>query len=44
MYDPAGWAVAFDTMYEGPIEGYAFEDLVALAASLPAPVYDPADY
>ncbi|MCD0447495.1 hypothetical protein LO763_28155 [Glycomyces sp. A-F 0318] len=44
VYDPAGWAVAFDTTYEGPVDGYGLEDVVALAAALPAPVYDPAEY
>jgi hypothetical protein len=44
VYDPAGWAVEFSTMAEGDVDGYAHEDLVALAASLPAPVYDPEEY
>lgn len=44
VYDPAGWAVAFDTSYAGTIEGYGLEEIIALAASLPAPVYDPAAY
>lgn len=44
VYDPAGWAVMFETMVVGEIDGYAHEDLVSLAASLPAPVYDPAEY
>jgi hypothetical protein len=43
VYDPAGWAVEFSTNYEGSIEGLALEDLVALTASLPAPVYDAAE-
>ncbi|GAA2148885.1 hypothetical protein [Glycomyces algeriensis] len=44
VYDPAGWAVEFNTMAEGDVDGYAHGDLVALAASLPAPVYDPQEY
>lgn len=44
VYDPAGWAVAFETSYEGAVEGFAFEDIIELAASLPAPIYDPAEY
>ncbi|GAA1692054.1 hypothetical protein GCM10009830_44740 [Glycomyces endophyticus] len=44
VYDPAGWAVEFSLNYEGEIEGLALDDLVALTASLPAPVYDPAEY
>jgi len=44
VYDPAGWAVAFETSFEGSIEGYSLSDIVALTASLPAPVYDPAEY
>lgn len=44
VYDPAGWAVSYETMAHGEVDGYAYEDLVALAASLPAPVYDPQEY
>lgn len=44
VYDPAGWAVEFNTSAEGGVDGYAHGDLVALAASLPAPVYDPQEY
>lgn len=44
VFDPAGWAVVFDTMAEGPLEGYAYDDLVDLALSFPAPVYDPEEY
>jgi hypothetical protein len=44
VYDPAGWAVEFSVMYEGSIEELGYEELIALTASLPAPVYDPAEY
>ncbi|WP_091027375.1 hypothetical protein [Glycomyces harbinensis] len=44
VYDPAGWAVAFETSFTGDIDGFAFEDIVDLAAGLPAPVYDAAAY
>lgn len=44
VYDPAGWAVEFETMAEGELDGYAYDDLVDLALSLPAPVYDPEEY
>jgi hypothetical protein len=44
VFDPAGWAVSLGTLAEGDLDGYALEDLVALTASLPAPVYDPAEY
>jgi hypothetical protein len=44
VYDPAGWAVAFETGFKGTIEGFTFEEIIELAASLPAPVYDPAEY
>ncbi len=44
VFDPAGWAVEYDTMVEGDIDGYGREDVIALAASLPAPVYDVEEY
>ncbi|MEU5871076.1 hypothetical protein AB0A73_05875 [Glycomyces sp. NPDC047369] len=44
VFDPAGWAVSFTTSFEGELDGYGYEDLIALAAALPAPVYDPAEY
>ncbi|WP_112139079.1 hypothetical protein [Glycomyces dulcitolivorans] len=44
VFDPAGWAVEFSVMYAGSIEELAYEELIALTASLPAPVYDPAEY
>jgi hypothetical protein len=44
VYDPAGWAVEVSTSFEGPIEGYDLDHVVELAASLPAPVYDQAEY
>jgi hypothetical protein len=44
VYDAAGWAVEFSVSFDGTVEGFAYEDLVDLAATLPAPVYDPAQY
>jgi hypothetical protein len=44
VFDPSGWAVSLGTLAEGDLDGYALDDLVALATSLPAPVYDPAEY
>ncbi|MEU5154643.1 hypothetical protein [Glycomyces sp. NPDC021274] len=44
VFDPAGWAVVFETMAEGPLDDYAYDDLVALALALPAPVYDAEEY
>jgi hypothetical protein len=44
VFDPAGWAVEYDTMVEGDVDGYGREDVIALAASLPAPLYDVTEY
>jgi hypothetical protein len=44
VYDPAGWAVELSVTFDGTVDGFAFEDLVDLASTLPAPVYDPAEY
>lgn len=45
VFDDAGWAVLIETSVDGGmVEGYGLEELTALAASLPAPVYDPAEY
>ncbi|MEU6249589.1 hypothetical protein [Glycomyces sp. NPDC047010] len=44
VFDPDGWAVTFSTNFEGEIDGYGLEDVIELAAALPAPVYDPAEY
>jgi hypothetical protein len=45
VYDDAGWAVVIESGVDGgAVEGYGLEELTALAASLPAPIYDPAEY
>jgi len=44
-FDDAGWAVLIETSVNGgSVDGYGLEELTALAAALPAPVYDPAEY
>jgi hypothetical protein len=45
VYDESGWAVLIETSVGGGmVEGYGLEELTSLAAALPAPVYDPAEY
>lgn len=45
VFDDAGWAVVIETSVDGGmVDGYGLEELTALAAALPAPVYDPAEF
>jgi hypothetical protein len=44
-FDESGWAVLIETSVSGgQVDGYGLEELTALAAALPAPAYDPAEY
>ncbi|THV28749.1 hypothetical protein [Glycomyces paridis] len=44
VFHPDGWAVEYDTSFAGELDGYSLDEVIAMIASLPAPVYDAEEY
>jgi len=44
VFDPAGWAVRYETSSEGVPADYSVEEVVDMVTALPAPVYDAEEY